>query len=258
MTDKKSRAGRPKGQAIVEERRMRVKNYLSMGFTKSNIARVMEISRNTVQKDIEYLESLDRQQATGLDKFKEVGAAISFYKEIEELAKKELKLGKNMQPKDKLDWVKTAMVAQEKRIALSMEVGLIPRGESTSPAAVEYEQLMNASAEELRVKKNALLKELGHELTLETKKDGKRQKENKYKEEAKKLEEGIPAKPEDNETDFYFNTVPFGDTEEPIEVALKVFSPDEIKKIAGSAGTEIEEKKNEEKLDNSSDDAIIT
>lgn len=229
-----NKKGRPAGgKSVAIERRKRVAQMVSAGFTDSDIASIMHISRNTVAKDKKVTEEESRQRVSAIDRFSELGDALKTYKEIEEKALKDHMLAiAPDEVKTRNECLKLAMSARTERTRLAFEAGLIQKINVASDGVMLVEKIAGLTDEELKRREKEILENLGL-VKKETPSNVLDQTYDKTWE--KKIEKYHEGEKAESENDYFFPEIP---KEEGIETAMQVFNKDEIKKITGSANIE--------------------
>lgn len=137
-------------------RRMEVFRLKMRGLENSAIARALQVSRNTIIRDSNWLKIHLREIAASADKFGEVGKAME---ELEEIKKQALFYANETEnPQARNNFLLTSITALDKRVRIMMDAGIIeaaPIGVNLSVDAVK-----KMSTEELLQRRATLLSHL--------------------------------------------------------------------------------------------------
>lgn len=138
------------------ERRLEVFRLKMRGLAHAAIARSLQVTRNTIIRDANWIKEHLREIATQADKFDVMGEAMS---ELEEIKKQALFYASETEnPQARNNFLLTSITALEKRVRLMMDAGII----DAAPIGVNLsvEEVRKMSTEELLQKRASMLDHL--------------------------------------------------------------------------------------------------
>jgi predicted nucleotidyltransferase len=129
------------------------------GLNNSVIARELDVNRNTILRDSQWVKDHQRELAVGADKNTEVGQAMAKLEEIEKDAM--YQFSETTNPHAKNNFLLTAISACEKRMKIMMESGIIDKATEKVNLTVDYAKMTTEELIEERNKALERLKGLG-------------------------------------------------------------------------------------------------
>lgn len=125
------------------------------GMNQSAIAKVLQVNRNTIIRDVKWLREHTREIALNADKFAEVGDTMKFYEEVEREAM--FQFHEVDSPHAKNNLLMTAITAREKKMRLMMDAGIIDKAALDVNMSVDWSKF---TTDELLTKRKNLLSRL--------------------------------------------------------------------------------------------------
>lgn len=151
-------AKKPSAQET-HERRLEVFRMKMRGLSNSVIARELDVNRNTILRDVQWVREHQREAAVAADKHTEIGVAMAKLEEIEKDAMHQFSETGN--PHAKNNFLLTAIAATEKRVKIMMESGIIDKASEKVDLTVDFSKLTTEELIEERNKALERLKGLG-------------------------------------------------------------------------------------------------
>lgn len=133
-------ATKPSAQETYE-RRVKVFRMKMRGLNHTSIARELNVSRNAIIRDAEWIKDHFTQLAAQADRNSEMGMAMAKLEEIEKEAM--FNYSETENPKAKNDFLLTAITACEKRIKLMMDAGIITKAPVDLNLTVDFSKMSN-------------------------------------------------------------------------------------------------------------------
>lgn len=135
---------------------MEVFKMMLRGMNQTAMATVFHVNRNTIINDVRWLKTHMREIAIEADKFGEIGEAMKFFEEIEHEALFNFHDTDNH--KSKVEYLKTAIDAREKKIRLMMDAGIIEKAPTNVNLEMDFSKY---TTEELLRKREELSTRMG-------------------------------------------------------------------------------------------------
>ena len=147
--------GRKPSAAETKDRRMEVFRLQMRGVSQAAMAKVLQVNRNTIIRDVRWLKDHVRELALDADKFGEVGNAMKFYEEIEREAM--FQYHEVDAPHAKNNLLMTAITAREKKVRLMADMGIIDKAPTDVNLNMDWSKF---TTEELIAKREEIIAKL--------------------------------------------------------------------------------------------------
>lgn len=143
-------------KAAIEDRRRQVRELMMRGVPGTDIAKILNVHRNTIVNDLKIIREENRKEATEIDVYGEIGLSMKKYDEIFTTAMTEyLKAEKD---RSKASFLTKALDALDKKMRFLVEVGILPKAaqEVSATLTVEGVDVRKAGVDELEILHNKL------------------------------------------------------------------------------------------------------